>query len=176
MKKLTFTRAMAMLASLTLTGTLAHAGTYTFTQGGYENGASIVGYFNAQDLNHDGKILSNEVSGFYAEAVGGYMHGIYFQNSRRGQVWLSYDIGSHILGDGAGEGMDAYSPVYFNWIGNANGGAVYDTLGGGSYLIGRTNELIQVTDPVAVPEPETWGMLLAGMALVSLMVRRKKSA
>ena len=47
-----------------------------------------------------------------------------------------------------------------------------DTLGGG-YLPGITNVAVGVA---AVPEPETYGMLLAGLGLVGLISRRKKAA
>lgn len=41
------------------------------------------------------------------------------------------------------------------------------------YTLGVSTEIIQIT---AVPEPETYAMLMAGLGLVSFMVRRRKTA
>jgi hypothetical protein len=64
---------------------------------------------------------------------------------------------SHSPGNGASEGMDACYPEYFNGQGNAVGVGIYDRPGGGYNLIGRSNELIRVTEVSLVPESESRG-------------------
>lgn len=49
-----------------------------------------------------------------------------------------------------------------------------DTLGGG-YLPGITNVALGTIVSTSVPEPETYSLMIAGMGLLGVMVRRRKS-
>jgi hypothetical protein len=164
-------------ALVALASASAQAETYTFTQGGFTDGTSISGYFNAHDDNGNGQIAGSEVQSFFAAVLGGLYNGITFESTNTGryQSYLVYDLGSRFLGDGAGETLDAYSGLQLGYISGASGGSVYD--GFGQYPSSTTAEFININEPaLPVPEPETWAMLLAGLFLVPLLAKRKKAA
>ncbi|MEN9868811.1 MAG: hypothetical protein RL748_4401 [Pseudomonadota bacterium] len=160
-------------ATLMLAASVANAGTYTFTQTGFSDGATVSGFFQGLDQNHDGHIVGSEIWNFSAVIHGGLYDGVVFETNRRYGAFISYDVGSGWIGDGVGEKLDAFSGLQIGWISGASGGNVYD--GFGSYPSSVSRNLIQVTEPTAVPEPESWAMMLSGLGALALLARRKQA-
>lgn len=155
----------------------AQAGSYVFSQGGFSGGGSLTGSFSGIDSNFDGWLDASlgEVSAFALSFSG---------DSRVGDFSLGFaDLaglffhlnGGGFIGDegdaGTGEGIAALSAdrLYLTGIGP------YGPAGGGITDItsGATTETTQLVAVSAVPEPETWAVLLAGLGLVALRLRRR---
>lgn len=170
-KLLQSTAATALMA---LAASSANAGTFTFTQTGFNDGASITGFFKAQDLNHDGKITGNEVWDLIATVNGGLYSGFTFEISQRYRPWIIYNLGSGVLGNRPDDVLDVFAPQQIGWSSNGSGGMIYD--GFNQYPSSHTSQYVQVSEPTAVPEPESWAMLGAGLALLAAFARRNKRA
>jgi hypothetical protein len=167
------TGAIAVVALMALAGAGAYAATYTFTQGGFDGGGSVAGYFKAQDLDNNGWITSNEVWEFSVSAIGGIYAGATIYNAPRYPVGLAYDLSGHVLGDNANEFVDIFGPIQLGYTSGIHGGTLYD--GFRHVPTSTTAELIYVNSPSPVPEPTSWAMLVAGVALLSVFAKRKKS-
>lgn len=171
-------QAMAAL-SLACAAAGAQAGTYTFTQGGFDDGSTVHGYFTANDLNHDGKITTNELTDLYMQVLGGkFDHWIATMGWYHNQYYvpnsLTYNIGSKILGDEPGEQIWAEDYEFIYSI-NHN----YPNMVGDDGWTGQPAEVyssspIYVTDPSPAPEPGTWAMLLAGLMLLPAALKRNR--
>jgi hypothetical protein len=159
----------AVIVGLALAAPLAHATTYTFSQGGYSGGGTLTGSFTGADLDFDGQIVSfaGEVTAFSLSFSGdavvpAFSHGIALLNG------LVYDVGSGFIGDGPTGSIEG---VASNWFGASGidfasglgplgvfGGRVIDVATGAT---SRTEQLIAV-----VPEPGTWALFALGGAFV----------
>jgi len=169
----------ATFGVMALSSSSAFAASFRFTQGGYSDGGVITGAFDATDLNNNGAISSfdGEVTGFSLSFSGNAIVGS-FNHSLSDLRGLVYDLGSGFIGDGA---TGAVEGLASNWFGASGfdfasglgptgvfGGRVIDIASGAS---SSTRELIAVT---AVPEPETYAMLLAGLGLLGGLARRRQ--
>ena len=160
-------------ALLTLASTSVQAATYSFTQGGYSDGATFTGTFQGIDYDHNGVLVTNEIWAFAGIINGGYWNGLTIENRNNGSVNFQYNLDSSILGDNPGEGISVY---YRGWdidFYAGNGGRV---TGFPSEPSPYTSQFVQVTQTSPVPEPETWGMMLAGLGLLAFLGKRKKAA
>ncbi len=166
----------ALLAStsMALFASGAMAGTFTFTQTGFNDGATINGFFKAQDLNHDGLIAGAEIWDLRATIIGGFYDGFAFAfNPTRYRPHIVYNLGSGVLGNHPGDALDVYAPQQIGWSVNGTGGVIYD--GFGQYPSAHYSQLVQINEPTAIPEPGSWAMLLGGLGLLGLMKRRQPS-
>lgn len=163
-------RFSAVLIVLTL-GFDAHALSYTFTQGGYNSGASVQGQFSGEDVNLDGQLssLDGEITGFTMS----FFPGFFPPGDLLGSHFLGltningvvYEIGGAFLGDEGGEGISAFalgglfqyaSGVGFNF-GSPGGSAQ-------NFLTGAQDSTFQSIAVTAIPEPSTIALLALGLA------------
>lgn len=162
-------------ASLCLTTAMSQAGTYNFTQAGFAGDGTLIGYFTGSDLNNDGFISSSEISDFSAT-----MHGSFYDGFTFGFDWydhgyyvtptVGYRIGSHVIGDEAGELLENYTPYQINYVSGSSGAMIS---GLSSEPVIYSNQLVQVVDPSPVPEPSTWMLMLSGLLLFTNILKRK---
>lgn len=155
----------------------AQAATYSFSQGGFDGGASVTGNFSGVDLNSNGFLdyNSGEISSFNLSFSGGTIVPA-FSLGLNDLAGLVYQLnGTNFMGDNGvfntGEGIVALGATYsyFSGIGplGVTGGQIVDA---SFNPLTSTTSLVSVT---AVPEPESFAMMLAGLGLIGLMVRRR---
>jgi hypothetical protein len=185
MKTLTKLGIATVAAAITLTAThqAASAASFSFSQGGYSEGASVTGMFTGEDLDNDGVINSfipGEVTGYTISFSGNslvpaFSHGlpelfglIYF---------LGSDIGDFFPSDGI-RSVDATSGTFY---GTSTGTAILPgpffpggKVGTSAGALDLTSEFVTVT-PKGVPEPSAvLGLGLVGLA--AFASKRKFSA
>lgn len=173
----------AALASLALPAVAAR---YNFSQDGYSDGGKISGWFEGVDKNSDGVLVSweNEVTDYHLSYSGGssvaaFTHSfsdfnglLYLINSPMGSR-LGDDGSPWFGGEGIGSNMNGSFGRFLYVAGAAaaglsGGGGVMDWMTGAT---STTNNLIEVA---AVPEPETYAMLLAGLGVVGWSLRKRQ--
>lgn len=169
---------LAVLVLSGFTALPAHAGIYTFSQDGYPSGGVITGWFDAIDIISNGQISSfdGEVFDFFLSFSGDSLVAD-FTHGFPDLEGLVYDIGSGFLGDGAGgdiEGIESFDADFYYASGLGPfvfpGGEVWDA----SEQMVFTDNLIVVTDPVAVPVP--WAIWLSCSGLVTCWRLRQRKA
>lgn len=160
--------------------TPASAALFNFSQGGYADGATVVGSFVGTDSNSDGQIsaFDGEVTDFSAAFSGNSLvSALAFDFSDLfGLVYdLDGDIGDGITLDVEGisavDGVTGYStgPGPLALCDGINTcGSVTDAEG-----VSETTELVLVTQ--GIPEPATWVMMLIGFGAVGYGMRREKT-
>jgi hypothetical protein len=174
--------AVAVGLATTFAAAPAHAETWTFHQGGFHEGAFVSGTFSATDTDHDGWILGYEIADFALSFSGNSLVGAFrhaYDNGSGFGNW-AYKIGSGNLDDlhyggpwtlgGYGEndfGSVRYAFAAWEAEGLDGGAGVFDTDTGAASL---TTQRMHVT---AVPEPASWALLLAGVAAVGGLARRR---
>lgn len=169
-----FMGALLATAWMALTASGAMAGTFTFTQSGFNDGATISGFFKAQDLNHDGIIAGAEIWDLSATVNGGFYSGFTFGfNPDRFRPNISYSLGTGMLGNHPGDVLYVYAPQQIGWSVNGSGGLIYD--GFGQYPSSHSSQLVQISEPTAIPEPESWVMLAAGLAFLTAIARQRNT-
>ncbi len=163
---------LALVAALAFAASAANAETYRFTQSGFTDGASVVGFFRGSDNNQDGKISGSEVAGFSATFFGGYFDGFSFDN-RPTYKNLSYTVGSSMIGASGDDVLDIFARgTNIGYLASSTGGQIY---GFDSEPVARTSRYTEVALISAVPEPETYAMLLGGLGLLAAVARRRKA-
>ncbi|MEI6336458.1 MAG: PEP-CTERM sorting domain-containing protein [Methylococcaceae bacterium] len=174
--------AAALLAGSMMTAP-AQASLYTFTQTGYEEGASISGSFSASDVNSDGwikgSIFSNftEISDFTVSWSGNSLVSA-FTHTLADLSFLNYQPSRAVLGDAdpeiiASNWFTTTGFIYVSGVGaGSQGGSALDMTRGTESL---TTNLIQVT-PAAVPVPGTIWLFGSAMAGFIGLRRRNNSA
>ena len=153
----------------------AQASLYTFSQTGFEEGASISGSFEGTDLNSSGLIQQDELSSFSFSWSGNSLVSA-FSQSLSDLNFFSYNPSRSVLGDAnpeiiASNWFTTTGFAYVSGVGaGSQGGSVLDlTLGTES----ATTNLVQIT-PSAVPLPGA--IWLFGSALLGLIgVKRRKN-
>jgi PEP-CTERM motif len=166
-------KTITLAVSLALAASAANADTYRFTQTGFNDGASVIGYFLGSDGNSDGKISGSEVTAFTATFFGGYYDGFSFDGLRTYKN-LSYTVGSSFIGANSDDVLDIYARgISIGYFSNISGGQMY---GFSSEPVLTSSQQAQVALITAVPEPETYAMMLAGLGMLGFLARRKKAA
>jgi hypothetical protein len=145
------------------------SGSYSFTQGGFDNGATITGAFTGTDLDGDFQINSftGELSSFSASFSGNALVGPWSSNL----AFLVFDLnGSNLLGDGiGGTGFEGISTG-----GSVPNGFFWD-VGPGPYNLCNGSQVCGLVGG-GVPEPSSWAMLIAGFGLIGATLRRRRAA
>jgi len=164
----------------------AQAQSYSFHQTGFAGGATVSGHFSGVDLDGDGWLYGYELTAFELNFSGNYAVAA-FHHGLQDLSGIAYRIGDSVIAGGEGQGYLAsstYRPVLvpptdaddriteygsFSW-------PLYDMAGMvGAYpdaVISLSSELIQVS---AVPEPQSWALMGAGIGLLAGAVRRRGS-
>lgn len=171
-------KSVLFAAVLAATGLSAQAATYSFSQSGFAGGGTISGSFTGIDLDTNGFLdfSNSEISQFNLSFSGGTQAPA-FTMALSDLAGLVYQLnGGNFIGDNGaqntGEGIAALSAqmAYLTGIGpvGAPGGQIWDGAGG---PLTSTSALLSVT---AVPEPESYAMLLAGLALMGAVAGRRR--
>lgn len=174
MKLSFFAKNILASAALTLAASAAHAEIYHFTQTGFNDGASVSGFFQGFDMDHDGHITSNELVDFSAHVSGGRLDQLPFNYFWRWIPAINYTIGSNTLAAEPNGYFSAWSYAGFDYLSTSAGATISDAYG--SYGSISTNQVINVNPVASVPEPETYAMMLGGLGLLAFVARRKKQA
>ena len=179
--------ALAIGAAALMTTSMSRAATWEFSQGGYDGGAQVSGFFDANDLDHDGWILGYEVTNFSFSFSGNDAVGAFTSSFSNGGGFsnLAYRLGSTtfdpvpygglvVIGE-FGEGEDwtivRYVSFSADWNAPDAPGLFMDFMTD-EHMTG-TNQAIHVG---AVPEPGSWALMLAGLAVVGGLARRPRRA
>ncbi len=170
------TRLLASLAAtlLVAAATPASAQSYVFSQSGFDGGGSLSGTFTGTDLDNNGWLDSafGEITAFSVSFsgdanVGAFTHG--FDDL----VGLVYRLnGDMFIGndgpDGAGEQIGSWGSddiLYQSGTGLVN--SVTDL---STNAVSTTAQWVSVS---AVPEPESYALMLFGLSLVALRAKRR---
>jgi hypothetical protein len=152
---------------------------YSFSQGGFSEGASVTGAFDADDLNGNGQIstFDGEVSGFSISFSGNSIITAFTLGFADlfGLVYdLDGDIGDGIVLDIEGIGADDGSFFYIAGPGPFDlcGIAVDCAEVGDAFDSDFSQEMIFVSVASSVPEPMTLGLLTAGLLGIGALRRR----
>lgn len=167
----TLTTLLALVAALAQPAQ-AQGVNYTFSQGGYADGATVTGHFAGSDIDGDGWIYGYELTEFELNwsgnrAVEAFSLGF---DERAGiEFQLSDRSLQHMAGFSQdGEGVRHFSYESRGWPTYAIPGVITDERLG---LVTMSNEDLQLT---AVPEPRSLALLLAGMGLIGLWTQRRR--
>jgi hypothetical protein len=72
--------------------------------------------------------------------------------------------------------VNNYNSLPFSWAGSSTGaGSMYFNIGQAIFLKGSGSQAFTLTNVSAVPEPEEWALMLAGLSLVGWKLRNKKA-
>lgn len=146
------------------------AQSFTFTQGGYADGALLTGSFAGTDLDGDGWLYGDELTSFELHWSGNRaVQAFNLDFSERAGLEYQLSTGSltHMAAFSQdGEGVRLFSYDSMGWPTYALPGVVIDEPLG---LSSTSWEPLQVT--VAVPEPQSVALLLAGLGVVALRSR-----
>jgi hypothetical protein len=133
---------------------------FSFSQGGFDSGASVTGMFAGKDLDGNGQLssLAGEVTDFSMSFSGNSIVSS-FSLGFSDLVGLVYDLDGGSLGDGLNldvEGVLASNGVFFYGLG-INGGDVFEHFTNPSF----SPELVTVT-PTNVPVPSAVWLFISG--------------
>lgn len=172
-------RLFTLTALFALTAALAQPAqaqsvNYSFSQGGYADGAMVTGHFAGSDLDGDGWIYGYELTAFELHwsgnrAVQAFSFGF---DERAGIEFQLSDLSlQHMAAFSQdGEGIRYFSYDSFGWPTYAIPGVVTDERLG---LVSMSGEALQLA--AAVPEPQSLTLLLAGMGFIGLWSQRRRA-
>jgi hypothetical protein len=166
----------------------ASAASYSFHQIGYTGGGIITGLFEAEDLNNDSVIDSEEVTSFSLSFTGDSTVAD-FSYAFNDLFVLRYKMGSGFLGDDFMEQPNGseYEGLVVGMFSNSNyvllsgagptggqyGGFIIDNATGSE--VSETPNLIAVSEVSAVPVPSALWLFGSGMLSLIGLTRRKSS-
>ncbi len=173
---------VAMAGAAMLVSAPSLATTFVFSGGGFSEGATITGSFTGADLDMNGQISSfnGEVSAFAASFSGNSVVGGPYNFDLGGLIGLVYSLDG-ILGDddfGEVEGMFVQSDEAVFGV----GAAVVELCDGVTQCAQIFNTdfvsdfSVEAFSVAVVPEPATWGMMLAGFGAIGMAMRRRRLA
>jgi len=163
----------------------ASATIYFFSGGGFSEGATITGAFQATDLNMNGQISSfdGEVTNFSATFSGNSVVGGPYDFVFSDLIGLVYNLdgvlGDNTFGDGGfddAEGIFAGSDQAVFGVGdgpfnNCDGVTPCAQIFNTDFVQDFSVEAFSVA---VVPEPATWGLMIAGFGAVGFAMRRRR--
>lgn len=147
----------------------AEAQSFSFSQAGYADGATLTGSFAGTDLDGDGWLYGYELTSFTLQWSGNRAVAA-FSLGFEERAGLEYQLGTGLMAHMAafsqdGEGQRFFSYDSMGWPSYAIPGVVTDERLG---LASISWDAMQVT---AVPEPQSVALLLAGLGVVGLRSR-----
>jgi hypothetical protein len=159
--------------------TPAAAATFLFSGGGFADGATFSGSFDADDLDDDGQISSfqGEVSAFSGFFSGNSLVGpLVFETDDL--FGLVYDLDG-LIGDGEEGDIEGLSAQHGSGLFSVGPGPVglCDGIEPCALVesLGDFDESIQgLTITQAIPEPATWALLLMGFGALGTITRRRR--
>ena len=182
---------MRSIVVAALCGTMpASAVTYYFSGGGFADGATFSGSFEAQDLDLDGKIdtfaTPGEVTAFSGLFSGNSVFpatsfglSALLGGAATGLVWEL----DGLLGDTAGEGLNLRAPGNASFMvaallppcdGIAVCARIQSEVEQSIFDTSRQPLSISLTPPV-IPEPASWAMMIGGFALAGGALRGRQA-
>lgn len=176
--------ASALGLAASLLATPARAQSYSFYQGGYAGGAFISGHFSGVDLDQDGWLFGYELTDFSLDFSGNYAVAA-FHHGMQELSGIGYRIGDSVI---AGDAERSYlsSSTYYPVFAPPSGDDRITQFGSFSWpfydmpgvvavypdsVFSMSDELIQVS---AVPEPQSWALMGAGLGLFAGVATRRR--
>ena len=175
-------KAMCFFMGLLFASAAASQQTFTFSQDGFAEGATVAGSFSGEDLNSDGQLASfgGEISDFQMSFSGNSVVPA-FSLGFADLTGLVYDLNGGPLGDGQVLGIEGIAANDATFSYEAGPGPV-DQCGQGvdcASVSDGTNtdnsqELIQVGGAAATPVPSIglYGLIVMALGLLMLGGRR----
>lgn len=163
-------RFLALATLMAALASSAQAQNYSFSQGGYADGATLSGHFAGTDLDGDGWLHGYELTAFELHwsgnrAVQAFSHGY---GDRSG---LEFNIAeARVVHMASLDGEALFSYASMGWPSYAIPGVVTDERLG---LASMSWEPLQVT--AAVPEPQSMALLLAGLGCIAGWRQRRRA-
>jgi hypothetical protein len=161
--------------------------TFSFHQGGFDEGAVVTGSFVGQDLNNNEQLSSfdGEIFDFMMSFSGNsFVSAFSLGFGSLLDFGLVYDLDGGPLGDGIGLGVEGILAIG-DLFGYVAGPGPADICGIGFLCaavgdfkddgISFSDELVWVSGPATVPEPGTLAMLGIGLAGIGFTRRRRKA-
>lgn len=137
-------------------------------------GASAYGVDPGQISLHPGPLASGDVAilRFTAPSAAGYNVSAQFFDGDGGNMSAAIVVNGSALSPLASFASTNAEPTYAGLVTLAVGGTIDFVVGNnGNYLFGNTPVSAVIN---AVPEPETYGMMLAGLGVLGAVIRRRK--
>jgi hypothetical protein len=153
---------------------------YPFVQSGYENGTAY-GWFWGTDQNNDGYLTTSELSTFQFSFQGNRGDSFASLAVPVNEMFangggFSFKLGGTLLGDDTGEfiaaGIGGALTSGFSYVSGPDGGVFSSTFPGWPFSRDTTPKIVDVLPVVLIPEPATYALMLAGVVVIRIIVRR----
>jgi hypothetical protein len=91
------------------------------------------------------------------------------------QAWWNGDLIADLLPNGTGQVGNVWSTFSTNLVATGNDTLLFKATGTSDGLGASLDNVVLSQSVAAVPEPETYGMMLAGLAMLGFVSRRRRS-